>query len=116
MKEGGLVCVLQVGRGWYCELVPIFDETGCGEREGDETRRFKCPVALKYPLSKEGKKDGREREEKRRMKPSVKKKNQVGVMKGDNNSILSGHVDRGLARQPSWPVTTISMTTQRQCV
>lgn len=61
MKEGGLVCVLQVGRGWYCELVPIFDETGCGEREGDETRRFKCPVALKYPLSKEGKKDGRER-------------------------------------------------------
>lgn len=26
MKEGGFVCVLQVGRGWHCELVPMFDD------------------------------------------------------------------------------------------
>lgn len=26
MKEAGLVCVLQVGRGWLCELVPMFDD------------------------------------------------------------------------------------------
>lgn len=26
MKEAGLVCVLQVGRGWLRELVPMFDD------------------------------------------------------------------------------------------
>lgn len=42
MKEGGFVCVLQVGRGWHCELVPMFDdrtgEGGKGVVEGGGLR------------------------------------------------------------------------------
>ena len=41
MKEGGFVCVLQVGRGWHGELVPVVDDRlgvweggGWGERGG----------------------------------------------------------------------------------
>lgn len=40
MKEGGFVCVLQVGRGWHCELVPMFDDRMGeeGGRGGEERR------------------------------------------------------------------------------
>lgn len=72
----------------------------------------KGPAALKYLLSKENerwKEDWREGGRQKR-KSSVKK--QVGAMKEENKSFLSGHVGQDLAHQPSWPVTTISMTTQ----
>lgn len=59
MKEAGLVCVLQVGRGWLCELVPMFDDWM--RKEGAKTwtvdRRgggIMSPVALRYLLNKEG--------------------------------------------------------------
>ena len=55
MKDGGFVCVLQVGRGWHCELVPMFDDR-MGEREGKEGKGgggLKAPAAQKYLLSKE---------------------------------------------------------------
>lgn len=56
MKEGGFVCVVQVGRGWHCELVPMFDdrmgEEG-GRGEGRGGGGCMGPAALKYLLSKE---------------------------------------------------------------
>lgn len=60
MKEAGLVCVLQVGRGWLRELVPMFDDgmrkQGVKRKDsGQEGRGGEAmgPTALKYLLNKE---------------------------------------------------------------
>ncbi len=71
MKEGGFVCVSQVGRGWHREAGAHVLMTGWRRRkgkEGERRRGFKGPAALKYLLSKEeegGKKGPRERERER---------------------------------------------------
>ena len=93
----------QVGSGWHCELVPMFDDRmrrrGRGrKRRTRRRRRLKGPAALKYLLSKE--KERRKEAGRAKRKPSVKK--QVGVMKEDNKSFLSGHVGQDLAHQSSW--------------
>lgn len=83
MKEGGFVCVKQVGRGWLCELVPIFDDRmvkvgGWGKWDVSRGERSRI---LRHRNICRAKRD-----------ENGAKCEQVCVMKEDNKSLLSGHV------------------------
>lgn len=96
------------GVGSWCPCLM----TGWGKREGQEGGvKGSCGTEISAQQG-ERKMEGEGGRERR--KPSVKK--QVGVMKEDNKSFLSGHVGQDLTHQSSWPVTTIGMTTQTVCV
>lgn len=73
------------------------ERRGEGSREGG----VMGPAALEYLLSKE-KERWKEGRREKKMKPSVNK--QVGVMREDNKSFLSGHVGHDLVLTP--PVLT----------